>query len=169
MVYIMFYKKDDKFIRKVFHYFLHEYRNVKIAGSILLLLCFIIIIIQDNTSLEQLINKNKKPEITAESSYSNNENPKNLPRVSSLKLKTGKCSFTASWDKISEADGYQLQYAKGKKFSNKSDKKYVRKAQITIKNLKKKKKYYVRVRPYITSEGKKIYGKWCKKKKVVTK
>ena len=39
----------------------------------------------------------------------------------------------------------------------------------TIKKLKAKKKYYVRIRTYKTVNGKKIYSDWSKSKKVTTK
>lgn len=165
----MLKEENKNFIRKVFHYCLKEYRTLKITGLILFILCFLFIIIQDNTSLEQLMNKNEKPEMTTEtSSYSNNIESLE-DEVSELKLKAGKCSFTASWNEVLGADGYQIQYTKEKKFSHKSNKKYVGKAKITIKKLLKKKKYYVRVRDYFLIEGKKIYGSWCERKRIVTK
>ncbi len=40
------------------------------------------------------------------------------------------------------------------------------KTKYTVKKLKKKKTYYVRVRPLTRSNGKKVYGKWSAIKKV---
>ena len=39
----------------------------------------------------------------------------------------------------------------------------------TVKKLKAKKKYYVRIRTYKTVSGKKIYSDWSKSKNVTTK
>ena len=53
------------------------------------------------------------------------------------------------------------------KFQN--DKFKQRKTKVKISKLKKKKKYYVRVRAYKSVSGKKVYGAWSKVKTVKTK
>lgn len=64
--------------------------------------------------------------------------------------------------------GYQIQYAKNKKF--KSAKKVTKKTStVTLSKLTKKKKYYVRVRVYGKVNGKIYYGKWSKVKSVAIK
>lgn len=68
--------------------------------------------------------------------------------------------------KVSDANGYEVSYATNKKF--KSAKKQITvKTTITLKNMKKGKTYYVRVRAYkLDSVGEKVYGKWSKIKKM---
>jgi Fibronectin type III domain. len=94
---------------------------------------------------------------------------KTLPKVSSLKLKAKKKAFTAKWKKVKKATKYQIQYANSKKKLGKAKKKTVRKTSVTIKGLKKKKTYYVRVRAYIKKDKKTIYGKWSSIKKIKIK
>ncbi len=57
------------------------------------------------------------------------------------------------------SNGYQIQYATNKNFKSAKTKKATS-SSVTLKNLKKNKKYYVRVRAYV-KKGKKIYpGSW---------
>lgn len=96
-------------------------------------------------------------------------------RVTVKKLKSKKRTVIAYWGKISDARGYQIQLSTNKKF--KKNKKTFsienqKASKKTIKNLKAKKKYFVRVRAYRYSyfgDGEKIYGKWSKVKSVKTK
>lgn len=65
--------------------------------------------------------------------------------------------------KQSGVNGFQVKYSTSKKFKAKVTKKvFVLKRTKMIKGLKANKKYYVRVRAYTLSGGKKIYGKWSK-------
>ena len=91
------------------------------------------------------------------------------PTVS--KLTAGKKQFTATWKKAPTVDGYQIQYATNKKFT-KAKSVTVKKAattKTTVKKLKAKQKYFVRVRAYKTINGKKVYSNWSKAKTVTTK
>lgn len=69
---------------------------------------------------------------------------------------------------LGSADGYQIQYSLKKNFKNA---KKIRKksANVTIKKLKKNRRYYVRVRVYGKVNGKTYYGKWSARKSVKTK
>ena len=87
--------------------------------------------------------------------------------VSSVKNKKKK-SITLTFKKVKNATGYQYSYATNKKFK-KAKSKTTKKLSVTIKKLKKKKTYYVRVRAYSVANGKKKYGKWSKIKKVKIK
>ena len=78
------------------------------------------------------------------------------------------CKLSLKWKKVADANGYQMQYATNKKFKVKK-KKSTTKIKYTVKKLKKKKTYYVRVRAYTVLNGKKVYGKWSKVKKVKIK
>lgn len=70
--------------------------------------------------------------------------------------------------KVAGAKGYQIQYATNRKFK-KQKSKLTKKTKYTIKKLKKKKTYYVRVRAYKLSGKTKIYGKWSTVKKIKVK
>ena len=86
-------------------------------------------------------------------------------KLSSKKKKT----ITVKWNKVSNAKGYQIQYAMNKKFTK--NKKIVKtnKHSIQIKKLKAGKKYFVRVRAYNITKGKKKYTKWSKVKSIKCK
>ena len=85
--------------------------------------------------------------------------------------------LTIKIKKIKGVKGYQVRVFKSKKKAKKNKKAIVKKfikknkAKLVIKKkkLKKKKKLYVRVRAYKVFNGKKIYGKWSKVKKVKVK
>ncbi|MBR1873283.1 MAG: fibronectin type III domain-containing protein, partial [Eubacterium sp.] len=80
--------------------------------------------------------------------------------------KNGK-KLTVKVAKVSDADGYEVQYSTSSKFTAKTTKKVsMKKTKTTIKKLKKKKTYYVRVRAYKTVNGKKVYSDWSSVKKV---
>lgn len=81
--------------------------------------------------------------------------------------KKKKKSIAISWKKAVKVSGYEVQFADNSKF-NKKRRKLVKNTQITLKNLKKK-KYYIRVRAYRIDGKKKVYGKWCKIKKLKIK
>lgn len=89
-------------------------------------------------------------------------------KLSSVKNRSKK-SFTAVWKKVQGAAGYQIQYAVDKKFKKSKKNKNTSKLTFKAKKLKKKKTYYVRVRAYVISGGKKVYGKWSAVRKVKIK
>lgn len=96
--------------------------------------------------------------------------PKLTP-TSFKKVKAKKKSLKLTWKKVSNVTGYKLQIAKKKSF--KKAKTYtVKKTKKTIKGLKRKKTYYLRIRTYklAKSSNKEIYtySDWSKvvKKKV---
>lgn len=95
------------------------------------------------------------------------------PKKTSIKkLSKGKKKFTVTWAKVSGVKGYQIQYSSDKKFKKNNKSVTVTKQKTTkasVKKLKSKKKYYVRVRTYKTVNGKKIYSSWSKAKSVKTK
>ena len=96
----------------------------------------------------------------------------NPPKTSLKKLTAAKKSLKVSFSKkTKEVSGYEIQYSTSKKF--KSAKKItVKKAKATsatIKKLKSKKTYYVRVRTYKKVSGKKYYSSWCAYKSKKTK
>ena len=72
------------------------------------------------------------------------------------------------WNAVKDVKGYQLQYALNKKFKKKKSVQ-TKKTKYTIKKLKKKKTYYIRVRAYKMNGKKKVYGKWSTVKAVQRK
>ena len=88
-------------------------------------------------------------------------------KLTSAKNGKGK-KLTVKWKKVTGAKGYQLQYALNKKFKKKKSIQ-TKKTKYTIKKLKKKKTYYIRVRAYKMNGKKKVYGKWSTVKKVKIK
>lgn len=88
-------------------------------------------------------------------------------KISSIKS-TGKKSIKLKLANLGNADGYQIQYSLKKNF--KKSKKIKKKSSIvTIKKLKKNRRYYVRVRVYGKVNGRTYYGKWSTRKSVKTK
>ena len=94
------------------------------------------------------------------------------PSATSIKkLQKGKKKITVKWNYVADADGYELEYStdrylfpcKTKKVSG------TYKSSVTLKKLKSNKKYYVRIRSYKYSGGRKIYSDWSKTKKAKTK
>lgn len=96
----------------------------------------------------------------------------NTPKSSKIKkIKKVKKSLKVFWKKVKNVSGYQIQYSTSSKFK-KAKKITVKKAKTTsrtIKKLKAKKKYYVRIRTYIIVNGKKKYSSWSKKKSQKTR
>ncbi len=93
--------------------------------------------------------------------------------LTSVKARTK--GFRVQWDKKSNASFYQVQYTKKSTYSDYawSKAKTVNvssgNSSKTIKNLSKKKQYYVRVRVVRTIDGKTYYSAWSSKKLVKTK
>lgn len=88
------------------------------------------------------------------------------------KTKGAKKKLTVNWKKISKATGYQIQVATDKKFTKNKKSVTISKNKTistTIKKLKGKKKYYIRVRTYRKVAGKKVYSSWSSVKNVKTK
>ena len=71
---------------------------------------------------------------------------------------------------VSGASGYQVVYAKNKSFTKGKAYKFASGKSVTLKDLKKGQKYYVKVRAYKTdSAGKKVYGSWSSAKSFVAR
>ncbi len=88
------------------------------------------------------------------------------------KVKAAKKAVSVEWKKVSGVKGYQVQVATDKKFKKNKKTVTVKKqktTKVTIKKLKAKKKYYVRIRTYKTVKGKRVYSSWSKVKTIKTK
>lgn len=84
---------------------------------------------------------------------------------------TGKTHYVKVRWYDEDCDGYQVRYADNSSFKN-SKSVFVKDGDDvyrTIKNLKKGKRYYVKVRAYNLYEDTKVYGKWSKWKSIVCK
>lgn len=102
-----------------------------------------------------------------------------VPKKTSLRsVSAGKKSFKAKWYKqatkmkSSRISGYQIQYSTSSKFKSGVKTVTVKgysTTSKTIKKLKSKKKYYVRIRTYKSVDGSKYYSSWSKVKTVKTK
>ncbi len=95
------------------------------------------------------------------------------PKPTSIKGLTAKNdAFKISWSKkTTQTTGYQIRYSLKSSFSSYKDvliKKDTTTSE-TVKNLKSKKTYYVKIRTYKTVDGEKIYSAWSSVKKVKTK
>nr|WP_289002809.1 fibronectin type III domain-containing protein [uncultured Anaerostipes sp.] len=80
--------------------------------------------------------------------------------------------LVVKWKKNTAGNGYQIQYATSKKFAKGNKTKTISKnktTSYTIKKLKKKKTYYVRIRTYKKVSGKTYYSGWSSVKKVKIK
>ena len=96
-----------------------------------------------------------------------------LDGASLKKLTTKKGKLTVSWEKTAEEiDGFQVAYSTKKSFSKKATKTInvsFTKTKKTVKGLKSKKKYYVRIRTYANVGGQDIYSDWSKVKNIKIK
>ena len=100
------------------------------------------------------------------------------PKGTSLnEVKAKSKSFTAKWKKqTTQTRGYRLQYATDKKFKKNVKNVTIKKNKTTsqtVRKLKAKKKYYVRIRTYqtikVNGKEKKLYSDWSKAKNVTVR
>ncbi len=87
------------------------------------------------------------------------------------KLKRRKKAFYIKWKSVSGISGYQIQYSTNKKFKNAKKLTVNSKTAVskTVKNLKSKKVYYVRIRTYKTVNKTKFYSAWSGYKSIKTR
>lgn len=91
--------------------------------------------------------------------------------LKSAKNAKGK-KLVVKWGKNTAGNGYQIQYSTSKKFAKGNKTKTISKnktTSYTIKKLKKKKTYYVRIRTYKKVSGKTYYSGWSSVKKATIK
>lgn len=88
------------------------------------------------------------------------------------KVKAAKKALTITWTKVNDIKGYEIWLSTDKKFKKNSKIVLVgnpKTTKKTIKKLKAKKKYYVRIRTYKKVGFKKVYSKWLNVKTAKTK
>lgn len=96
--------------------------------------------------------------------------PSKVKSFKAKNIKSKKVKLT--WKKVKNVSGYQIVYARNKKFTKNKKTVKVKKASITkktIKKLKKNKTYYFRVRAYKKVNKQLVYGTWSKVRKVKIK
>ena len=111
-------------------------------------------------------------DITANDKTVSKEQPKNItnpikkakPAIKKISRKN-KTAIKLTFGKIKKAQGYEICYSTKKSFKNPVTKR-VKKTTVTLKNLKKKKTYYVKVRGYKVMDGKTYYSKYSKVKRI---
>ena len=87
-------------------------------------------------------------------------------RATALKGKKAKVTLK----KVAQAKGYEIVYSTSVNFTKKTTKKITTKNLTkTVKNLKKKKTYYIKARAYKLNGKTKVYGRWSLIKKVTIK
>lgn len=92
------------------------------------------------------------------------------PTISSLKNSSGKKLTVKLSKKVSGASGYEVEYSTSSSFTSNVKKVTTQSTSVTLKNLTKGKRYYVRVRAYKTEKSGKIYGSYSSVKSLkVTK
>ncbi|MBE6787606.1 MAG: leucine-rich repeat domain-containing protein [Ruminococcaceae bacterium] len=98
--------------------------------------------------------------------------PKLVPKTTKiLKVTAKKKSLVVKIKRNKSVTGYEIQYSLKKNFRSAKKVTLKKNSSIskTIKKLKSKKTYYVRVRTYKTYKGKKYYSAWSKATKKKTK
>ena len=91
-----------------------------------------------------------------------------LAKASIRKTKKYKKAAGVYWNKVKNADGYEIRYSLKSSMKQAKVKKST-KTSCKITKLRSKKKYYIQVRAYTKKTGKKIYGSWSSKKSVRVK
>jgi len=109
---------------------------------------------------------NKEEETTQSRNNIKNKVKKTKAVITKTKRAKSNKKMKITIKKISFADGYQIKYSTKKSMKKKVKYLNSTKRKKYVKNLKVKKKYYVRVRCYKVINGVKVYGKWSNKKTV---
>lgn len=103
-------------------------------------------------------------DILIQSDYSTIKSTKTSASIVIKELKAGNKKITVYWNQVKSASGYEIYIAttKSGKYNKVTTIKEGEKTYYTIKNLKKNKHYYVKVRSYQVISGKKVYSKFSK-------
>ena len=131
--------------------------------------------VEGNTPSPTPVNKPTKPSQPA-TTTSTKKPTQPTVSVKTTKLKSAKNAkgkkIVVKWKKNTAGNGYQIQYSTSKKFAKGNKTKTISKnktTSYTIKKLKKKKTYYVRIRTYKKVSGKTYYSGWSSVKKTTIK
>ncbi len=126
------------------------------------------VVLEICASKDRILQASKKVKIVVSKSNSSVKTP---GQVKWSKCKGGKKKISLKWKKVSGATGYQIQMSTRKKGKYKTVKKISsgKSVSYTIKKLKKKKKYYFRIRAFVKKSGATKYGRWSGIKAVKAK
>ena len=95
------------------------------------------------------------------------------PKVTIYQPKKGVKKLIVKWKKVNIATGYMIEYSTNKNFKANKTKKVTIKSKKTvsktIRRLKKRQKYYIRIKSYSKVKGKTYYSKYSKVKNQKTK
>ncbi len=130
--------------------------------------------------IEHKVNKNSQQESNIKQSTSsqvekmskNSSGDRITVSSTSIKnVKSKKKALKVTWKKVEGVNGYKIQYSLKKTFKKVKTKtvKKASKTSLTIKKLKSKKKYFIRIRTYKKVGGKLYQSKWSKPKSITTK
>lgn len=130
-------------------------------------------VVTESTTQPQAPTQTTKPTTTNKTTTQTNNAVKKPTTPKSFKVKAAKKSFKASWKKVSGVTGYEIKYSTSNKFTKKTTKtatvKGASKTSSTVKKLKSKKTYYVKVRAYKKVGSKYYYSPYTKTTKVKIK
>ncbi len=125
----------------------------------------------NDSEVEATIDFSPSQNSSDNTSKENTEKSTVPPKVSFKSLKAKGKTVTAKWDRNSNADGYQVQYATDKKMTAKVKTKNLSASKngLKVKYATKNKKYYFRIRSFVKTGNGKKYSKWSKVKAVKIK
>lgn len=109
----------------------------------------------------------KQVKITVKSAKASTTTKPKKPVIKSVK-KAGKKKIKVTWTKNKQVSGYQICISTTSKFKKQKCVTILKKSKTSkkISGLKKNKKYYIRMRAYVKVNGKKVYSKYSKIKKI---
>lgn len=84
------------------------------------------------------------------------------PRIT--RISSGRRVFTVRYGKVTGASGYEVRYSIHYDMSRSTRKDRKTSRSLTVRNLKSEGIYFVQVRAYGKTNGKKVYSKWSEKK-----
>ena len=92
-----------------------------------------------------------------------------MPLVKVKKYTRGKKTIKLMLSKAAGVSGYQIRYSTNKNFRKRVKTVKLKGTVKKLKKLKSKKKYYIKVRAYVTVDGRNYYGDWSRVYKIKTK
>lgn len=126
---------------------------------------------EDEDTIPNLKEDENNSNIGGSGTNKNNDITK-IANVTIRKIKPSKKKLSVFWKSVSNQNGYQIQCARNKSFTK--NRKVINCGhmanQVTIKKLKSKKTYYLRIRACkLNNAGQLVYGKWSSIKKCKVK
>lgn len=126
---------------------------------------------QETTTKAPETTTTKAPETTTETTIGGatvyTVNNQTAPVIKKAIKKKSAKKATVKLKRVAGVNGYQIKVSLNKKFKKKTTVTInTKKAKAVVKKLKAGKKYFVKARTYVIVDGKKVYGKWSKVKKV---